>query len=132
VGQLLTGALSDLVGRKGLIVGGMWIQAAAIVAVASSSTVTGFAIGNVLLGIGTAMVYPTLLAATGDLAHPTWRGTAIGVYRFWRDLGYAFGAVVAGVVADAAGLLAACWIVALLTFASGVVVLARVTGTKVE
>lgn len=96
VGQLFTGAWSDKIGRKGLIVAGMWLQAIAIGILAASSGFSGFASGAVLLGAGTAMVYPTLLAAIGDVAHPTWRASAVGVYRLWRDLGYAVGAIIAG------------------------------------
>jgi len=117
--QLVTGAYSDRVGRKWLIVGGMWIQALGIVAIALSTSFGGFALGAALLGLGTAMVYPTLLAAIGDVAHPSWRASAVGVYRLWRDLGYAVGAVLAGVVADAFGLTAATLAIAALTFASG-------------
>ena len=127
--QLFTGAWSDRVGRKWLIAWGMWIQALGIGAVALSSSFVGFALGAVLLGLGTAMVYPTLLAAIGDVAHPSWRASAVGVYRLWRDLGYAVGALLAGITADALGLPAAMWIVALLTFASGVVVVARMSET---
>ncbi len=123
--QLVTGGLSDRIGRKGLIVVGMWVQAVGIGAVVSSSGFPGFATGNVLLGLGTAMVYPTLLAAIGDVAHPSWRASAVGVYRLWRDLGYAIGALVAGLVADAVGLDPAVWLVAAATFAAGVVVLVR-------
>ena len=125
IGQLYTGALSDRIGRKGLIVWGMWVQSMGIAILASSSTFAGFATGGVFLGAGTAMVYPTLLAAIGDVVHPSWRGSAVGVYRLWRDLGYAFGAVVAGVVADLMGLEASLWFVALLTFLSGLVVMLR-------
>jgi MFS family permease len=89
----------------------------------------GFALGAVLLGCGTAMVYPTLLAAIGDVAHPSWRASAVGVYRLWRDLGYAIGAILAGATADAFGLMAAMWVVAALTFASGVVAALRMTET---
>ena len=89
----------------------------------------GFAVGAVLLGIGTAMVYPTLLAAVGDVAHPAWRASAVGVYRLWRDLGYAIGALLAGITADAFGLEAAVWTIATLTFASGIVAAARMTET---
>jgi MFS family permease len=86
-------------------------------------------LGAVLLGVGTAMVYPTLLAAIGDVAHPSWRASAVGVYRLWRDLGYAIGALLAGLVADVLGLPAAMWLVAALTFASGVVVALRMSET---
>jgi MFS family permease len=86
-------------------------------------------LGAVLLGVGTALVYPTLLAAISDVAHPQWRASAVGVYRFWRDLGYAVGALLAGAIADLLGLLWAIGSVGLLTFASGVVVLASMTET---
>jgi MFS family permease len=129
VAQLVTGVLSDKVGRKMLIVYGMWVQAIGIAVTACSHTFTGFASGAVLLGLGTAMVYPTLLAAIGDVAHPSWRASAVGVYRLWRDLGYALGAVIAGVVADAFGVSASIWTIAVLTFASGVGVLLRMRET---
>lgn len=125
--QLVTGGLSDRIGRKGLIVAGMWVQAVGIGVVVLSHGFGGFAAGNVLLGVGTAMVYPTLLAAIGDVAHPSWRASAVGVYRLWRDLGYAIGALLAGLVADALGLDPAVWLVAGLTFLAGVVVLVRMT-----
>ena len=129
VAQLGTGALSDHLGRKWLIAPGMWIQAIGIAFVAVSGSFVGFAAGSVLLGVGTAMVYPTLLAAIGDVAAPAWRASAIGIYRFWRDLGYAVGAVIAGVSADLVGLSGALWIVAGLTFVSGLVVAGRMTET---
>ncbi|GAC1365660.1 MAG: MFS transporter [Polyangiales bacterium] len=129
LGQLVTGALSDRVGRKWLIVSGMWVQAAGIAVVIVTRTFGGFATGAALLGAGTAMVYPTLLAAIGDVAHPSWRATSVGVYRLWRDLGYALGAVIAGVTADALGLAAAMWLVAGLTFASGALAAVRMTET---
>jgi MFS family permease len=108
----------------------MWVQAAGIAAIVLSSQFAAFAAGAVLLGIGTAMVYPTLLAAIGDVAHPAWRASSVGVYRLWRDLGYAVGALVAGVTADAVGLSAAIWVVAAITFASGVVVALRMRETR--
>jgi len=123
--QLFTGALSDRLGRKGLIVAGMWLQAAAIVMVALAAGFTGFAAGATLLGLGTAMVYPTLLAGIADAAAPSWRASAVGVYRLWRDLGYAAGALVAGVAADALGLGGATLVVAGLTFLSGALVAVR-------
>jgi MFS family permease len=128
-GQLVTGAWSDRVGRKPLIVWGMWIQAAGIAVMAVVHEFAGFVIGAVLLGIGTAMVYPALLAAIGDVAHPSWRASAVGVYRLWRDLGYAIGALLAGLTADAFGLSAAMWLVGALTFASGMVSAARMRET---
>ena len=127
--QLLTGALSDRVGRKVLIVAGLWTQAAGIVVTALGASFGLFATGAALLGLGTAMVYPTLLAAIGDLAQPSWRASAVGVYRLWRDLGYAVGALLAGIVADAFGLAAASLTVAALTFGSGVVVAHRMRET---
>jgi MFS family permease len=127
--QLVTGALSDQMGRKWLIVFGMWLQAIGIGAVTLAEAFAGFAIGGVLLGVGTAMVYPTLLAAVGDVVHPTWRASAVGVYRLWRDLGYTVGALLAGIVADAFGLAAAMWTVAALTCASGFISAFRMTET---
>jgi MFS family permease len=127
--QIATGALSDRTGRKPLIVWGMWIQAAGIALVTIASAIAGFVVGVLLLGIGTAMVYPTLLAAIGDVAHPSWRASAVGVYRLWRDLGYAIGALLAGLIADAFGLQAAMWFIAALTFASGTVSALRMTET---
>jgi MFS family permease len=127
--QLVTGAMSDYVGRKWLIVGGMWVQAVGIGAVIVSTGFAGFAVGAVLLGVGTAMVYPTLLAAIGDVAGPSWRASAVGVYRLWRDLGYAVGAVLAGVCADLIGLSGAMWIVAGVTAASGLVAAIRMQET---
>jgi MFS family permease len=125
VGQLFTGALSDRIGRKWLIVGGMWIQAAGILQIILFGGFSGFATGATLLGAGTAMVYPTLLATIGDATHPAWRASAVGVYRLWRDLGYALGAVLAGLVADALGLRWAMGLIAILTFISGLVVAFR-------
>jgi MFS family permease len=127
IAQLLTGALSDRTGRKWLIVSGMWTQAVGIAVITLARAFGGFAFGAVLLGIGTAMVYPTLLAAVGDVAHPVWRASAVGVYRLWRDLGYAVGALLAGITADAFGLAAAMWVVAGLTFTSGLVSAVRMT-----
>ena len=129
VGQLGTGALSDRIGRKWLIAGGMWVQAVGIAAVIVSDGFAGFAMGGVLLGVGTAMVYPTLLAAIGDVAAPAWRASSVGVYRLWRDLGYAVGAVLAGLAADAFGLKDAMWVVAVITFMSGVIVGVRMDET---
>jgi MFS family permease len=127
--QLFTGAWSDRIGRKRLIVGGMWVQAIGIAITAATTSFTPFALGSLLLGLGTAMVYPTLLATIGDVAHPGWRASAVGVYRLWRDLGYAIGALLAGVVADAFGLAAAMWLVAVITFGSGTIVALRMRET---
>ncbi len=127
--QLVTGALSDRVGRKWLIAGGMAVQALGIVAVVTGSAIPAFVAGQVLLGLGTAMVYPTLLAAIGDVAHPSWRASSVGVYRLWRDLGYAIGALLAGLVADAFGVPTAVWLVAAVTLGSGAVVAVRMRET---
>jgi MFS family permease len=127
--QLGTGALSDRLGRKGLIVGGMWVQSAGILVIIAADGFWPWVLGSVLLGFGTAMVYPTLLAAIGDVAHPEWRASSVGVYRLWRDGGYAIGALLAGAIADLLGLRWAIGAVALLTFSSGVIVLAVMTET---
>jgi MFS family permease len=129
IAQVFTGALSDRIGRKQLIVWGMWVQAAGIAVTITSVDAPGFTVGAVLLGLGTAMVYPTLLAAIGDVAHPAWRASAVGVYRLWRDLGYAVGALIAGVTADRFGLSAAVWLVAGITFLSGALAGARMDET---
>ncbi len=129
IGQLFTGVLSDRIGRKVLIVSGMWVQALGLTTIALFNEFYQFAIAAVLLGVGTAMVYPTLLAAIGDVAHPSWRASSVGVYRLWRDLGYAFGAIIAGVVADLFGVTSSIWVIAGITFMSGVVVLSRMQET---
>jgi MFS family permease len=128
-GQLVTGALSDRLGRKWLIAGGMWTQAVALGLIAAVQGFWPWAAGAMLLGAGTAMVYPTLLAAIGDVAHPQWRASSVGVYRLWRDGGFAVGALLAGVIADLLGPRAAIWTVAALTAASGVVVAVRMYET---
>jgi len=127
--QLGTGALSDRWGRKWLIAAGMIVQGIALAAIALASEFAAWAGAMALLGIGTAMVYPTLLAAVGDVAHPLWRGSAIGVYRFWRDAGYAAGAVTAGVLADVIGMAGAIAVVGGLTMLSGALVAVRMPET---
>ncbi len=122
LGQLVTGALSDRWGRKWLIAVGMWVQAIGI-----GLFVIGYGFwvwfgGAVLLGLGTALVYPTLLAAVSDVAHPEWRASAVGVYRLWRDGGYAIGALLSGLLADLLGIPVAIGVIGGLTFLSGVVV----------
>jgi MFS family permease len=120
-GQIVTGSLADRIGRKPLIVWGMLVQAAghAVVGLGLAAPLLAGLVGSVLLGLGTAMVYPALLAAVGDVAHPTWRATSVGVYRFWRDLGYAVGALMAGVVAAVLGLVWAVHVAGILTALSG-------------
>src|SRR5829696_6316671 len=120
--QIVTGPLSDRIGRKGLIVAGMWFQAFALLMVPLLGGFGWWLVASILLGVGTAMVYPTLLAAISDVAHPTWRARSLSIYRFWRDLGYAVGALLAGVIGDAFGLPWAIGGVGVLTFLSGVVV----------
>jgi len=120
--QVVTGPLSDRLGRRGLIASGMVIQAGGIWLTVLVPHYRAWLAGAALQGLGTAMVYPTLLAAITDHAHPTWRATSLGVYRFWRDLGYAVGALLSGVVADLFGFAAAIHVVAALTLASGIVV----------
>ncbi|MFP5316145.1 MAG: MFS transporter [Actinomycetes bacterium] len=129
VGQLVTGALSDRIGRKHLITGGMATQAAALVVIALGDGFGGWAAGTALLGAGSAMVYPTLLAVIGDVAHPVWRGRAVGIYRVWRDLGYAVGAVLGGIIADLMGLHAAVWVAAGISALSALVVAIRMYET---
>jgi MFS family permease len=122
--QTLTGPLSDRWGRKGLIVAGMWVQAVGLMVTAFTHQFGWWFAGSVLLGLGTAMVYPTLIASVSDASHPTWRARSLSVYRFWRDMGYAIGALGAGVIADLFGLVAAIATAGLLTFLSGLVVAA--------
>lgn len=127
--QLWTGALSDNWGRKGLIAGGMLLQGGALAGIAMVRGFWPWIGAATLLGAGTAMVYPTLLAAVGDVAHPNWRGSAVGVYRLWRDSGYAVGALVAGVLADRFGMAWSIGAVGFLTLVSGVVVAIRMPET---
>ena len=129
VGQLATGALSDHVGRKRLIAGGLGVQAASLALIAMGESVAVWAIGAIGLGIGTAMAYPTLLAAIGDVAHPAWRASAVGVYRLWRDAGFVVGALLSGVVADMFGLVAAITVVAGITAVGAVIVAVRMYET---
>jgi MFS family permease len=129
LGQLATGALSDRWGRKPFIVGGMLLQAAALALVAVGDSFAVWAVAAVLLGAGTAMVYPTLLASIGDVAHPAWRASSVGIYRLWRDGGFAVGALLAGVLADLYGIRTAVWVVAALTAMSGALAAVRMYET---
>lgn len=125
--QTVTGPLSDRWGRKGLIVAGMWIQAGGLILTAMTRGFGWWLIGSLLLGIGTAMVYPTLIAAVSDASHPSWRARSLSVYRFWRDMGYAIGALLAGIIADAFGFSWAIATIGLLTFTSGAVAAVAMT-----
>ncbi|TIT00052.1 MFS transporter [Mesorhizobium sp.] len=128
--QIATGSLSDRWGRKGLIVAGMWVQAAGLFLTAATRQFEWWIVGSLLLGLGTAMVYPSLIAAVSDASHPTWRARSLSVYRFWRDLGYAIGALSAGLIADSFGLSWAITSIAALTFLSGVVVAVVMSETE--
>lgn len=122
--QVVTGPLSDRWGRKGLIVAGMWVQAAGLFLTAATRHFGWWMLAAVLMGLGTAMVYPTLIASVSDSSHPSWRARSLSVYRFWRDMGYAMGALAAGVIADLFGIAWAIGSVGALTFASGLTVAA--------
>jgi MFS family permease len=119
--QLITGPLSDRIGRKILITGGLWVQAIGIALFVLSSGQQPWLLATAVMGLGTGMVYPTLLAAISDIAHPSWRATALGVYRLWRDSGYAFGALLGGIVSDVFGIQLAISATALLTALSGLI-----------
>jgi MFS family permease len=120
--QIATGPLSDRWGRKGLIVAGMWVQAAGLFLTGATRHFEWWLVGSLLLGLGTAMVYPSLIAAVSDASHPSWRARSLSVYRFWRDLGYAIGALSAGIIADLFGMAWAIGTIGALTFLSGVIV----------
>jgi len=122
--QTLTGPLSDRWGRKGMIVAGMWVQAAGLLVTAMTRHFSGWLVGSVLLGVGTAMVYPALIGSVSDASHPSWRARSLSVYRFWRDMGYAVGALGAGMIADLFGVTWAIGATGVLTFVSGVIVAA--------
>lgn len=122
VGQTITGPMSDKWGRKGLITGGMWIQALGLFLTGITGDFAWWFVASILLGVGTAMVYPSLIAAVSDASHPSWRARSLSVYRFWRDLGYAIGALSAGLIADRFGYAAAILAIAALTFVSGTIV----------
>jgi MFS family permease len=132
VTQLATGALSDRLGRKGMIVGGMVLQGAAIGLLPLVHGFGWWAVVMVLLGLGTALVYPTLLAAISDVAHPSWRASSVGVYRLWRDSGYAIGALLVGMLADLFGVTWAIWVIAAVTALSGVVAQLVMVETRVR
>ncbi|TPI61046.1 MFS transporter [Mesorhizobium sp. B3-1-7] len=128
--QVATGPLSDRWGRKGLIVAGMWVQAAGLMLTAMTRDFGWWLLASLLLGLGTAMVYPCLIAAVSDASHPSWRARSLSVYRFWRDLGYAIGALSAGLIADFFGFSAAIGAIAALTFLSGAIVAIAMRETR--
>ncbi|WP_370459413.1 MFS transporter [Chitinophaga sp. Cy-1792] len=132
LGQIITGPLADRIGRKPLIVWGMFVQVLGhiVIGLELLPPQTSGLVGSVFLGAGTAMVYPALLAAVSDSAHPSWRASSLGVYRFWRDIGYAVGALMAGIVAQFVGLIWAVHIAGILTFLSGVLVWVRMKETR--
>jgi MFS family permease len=132
LGQLVTGGMSDRYGRKWMIAGGMGLQGIAIAGIAFGSSFGTWIVTGLILGIGTALVYPTLLAAVGDVAHPSWRASAVGSYRLWRDAGFAVGAVLTGIIADATNARTAIAAVAVLTVASGLVVAGRMEETHLR
>ncbi len=134
VGQIITGPLADKIGRKPLIVCGMFVQVLGhlVIGLEFLNPLTSGIVGSVLLGIGTAMVYPALLAAVSDAAHPSWRASSLGVYRFWRDMGYAIGALMAGIVGNFFGLMWAVHIAGIVTFISGIVVWVKMKETKLN
>ena len=132
LGQLASGAWSDRVGRKPLIVGGLWLQAAGIVGLVVAGGYSGWVVASLAMGVGTALVYPTLIAAVGNRAHPAWRASSVGVYRLWRDLGYAAGGLLVGITADAVEEAAAIVVVGLLTALSGLVVALRMQESSIS
>ncbi len=129
LGQIASGWISDKFGRKWMIASGMWLQASGILFTAATQSFGSWLVGAVLMGVGTALVYPTLIATIGDVAHPSWRASAVGVYRLWRDASYAVVAVLAGVVADLFGFAPAIVAVGILTAISGLVVAVRMRET---
>lgn len=119
--QLFTGALSDRIGRKPLVTGGLWVQSLGIALLVLGADSSAWLLAAIVMGLGTGMVYPTLLAAISDLAHPSWRASALGVYRLWRDSGYAFGALIGGLLADLFTIQVAVLVIAAFTAVSGAV-----------
>jgi MFS family permease len=131
--QLWTGPLSDVIGRKWPIVLGMWTCAVGVMATLWVEGIVLWCVTAAITGVGMALLYPTLIAAIGDISHPDWRGSSLGVYRFWRDLGYGIGALLLGVIADAFGMLEAGFVfTAVAMFLSGLWVVLRMQETLVR
>lgn len=130
--QLFTGALSDRIGRKSLVTGGLWVQSAGIGLFVVGADASAWLLASIVMGLGTGMVYPTLLAAISDLAHPSWRASALGVYRLWRDSGYAVGAIAGGILADLFTIQVAVLVISALTAASGFMILFLLPETLVK
>lgn len=128
--QLATGAVSDHLGRKWMIVAGMLVQGVGIALFVVGTAYAAWVLAAVLLGIGTALVYPTLIAAVSDVVHPSWRASAVGVYRLWRDSGYAIGGLLSGLLVDTMGMPLTITAVGILTFISGVIVAGVMQETK--
>jgi MFS family permease len=127
LGQLFTGKMADIYEKRKLLFWGMFMQAIALVVLIWASTMTEFIVIGSILGFGTAMVYPTFLATVAENTHPLDRAKSIGIFRLWRDLGYAIGAILTGVIADLFNLNAAILFIGILTFISSVVILVRMT-----
>jgi MFS family permease len=130
IGQLFTGSLADKFCKKNLLFWGMFLQGVALVAMIFATTFFNFVVLSSLLGAGTAIVYPAFLAAVSDYTHPDQRPKSIGIFRLWRDFGYAIGAILTGLIADRFGLVAPVLIIGLLTIVSSLIVHFRMTCTK--
>lgn len=128
LGQLFTGKLADHLNKKRMLFWGMFLQGLTLLLMIFAETYWQFIALSSLLGLGTAIVYPTFLAAIADYTHPQQRAASVGVFRLWRDSGYAFGAILTGVIADTLGLLTAMAVIAILTILSAVVIATRMTG----
>ncbi|MHB1678054.1 MAG: MFS transporter [Sulfuriferula sp.] len=128
--QLLTGALSDIIGRKKPIIAGLWLLGMGVVSVPLVSGITAWTISAVIMGAGMALLYPNLIAAVADISHPNWRSSALGTYRYWRDTGYAIGAIALGLVAQwGNGIVSAFWFTAVMLALSGLYVTLRAEET---
>jgi MFS family permease len=125
IGQIITGKMSDKICKKDMLFWGMILQAIALILFAVAVTITQFVLLAILLGCGTAMVYPTFLASIAENTHPQDRPKSLGVFRFWRDLGYAIGAIITGIIADTLGINSSIIFIAVVTFISGWIIYYR-------